>query len=1775
MSELSQPECVRIPWRRPWRGDDFDPCFRVLVIDQAVPFAVAAASAAILLATVSRWYFCRSAESIWRRAGRPGQPSLLNDISRQSWFRGYGAIVSDAANRTDTDDPSGYSSASERRSSSGSSSNLSPSSPSESPPPQTRPPLSIRDMVLVVSSTTQLILAGMVYTGHARGEVSGYETGLWLWALALCMYLFCRRSSHAPSPSPHLRLVYLAGFAIDAIKARTALLAYSRDEIGLPVVPLLMAGLATVLFLFSFTQQRRRHGLPRNAPPGASGTYPPAPELTASIAQLLFFSWVDPMIMLGYRRSLEPKDVYDLTPDDHSERICARWRAECRQYVRRHGRDHRSLTRRLFWFFRYRLAVQCIWTLAHTVAIFASPFLLRHILAYMEDPTIYTREHAFWYVAGLLAGGTLGTVCQSQALWIGRKIGLQIKAIVIGEVYAKSLRRRDAATGDTKDGMVQEGAEVDASSGPGESGGSSMGKITNLMAVDAHKVSEVSAYLHLLYQLPAEIVITVLMLYQLLGVASLGGVGAIVFLVPIQWRLVSIWGVYQSQLMKASDRRMGLMNEILQGVRIIKFFAWEPQFEQQVAGIRGGELGVLRKRYLVFSYSIVLFFMAPVFVTLTTFTVYTKVMGMQLTASVAFTALALFKTLRGPMDQLPDFFSYCLQAKVSVGRVSKFLAEEETPKYALSRLSQQPHDAYIDDSEDLTYADVVSATKIGFANASFSWSSSATGAGDGQRASVASGVLPAEPTTGTETEPLLSGLTAASANVENTQISHSGATATPRPISDGFELRDLTVNFPVGKLSIIAGPCASGKTSMLMALLGEMRLIGGRVMIPGAAFDAQTAFGENSQDVFALHNSVAYVAQQAWLLNDTIRGNITFGLPYNEARYREVVHMCALSRDLETFDAGDMTEVGERGVSLSGGQKQRICLARAVYSPARHILMDDCLSAVDAHTAKHLYEACLMSPYMLDRTRILVTHAVGLTIRGAAMVVVMQDGQIAASGTPAEVLQSGKLSEETLRESTDDDQDHKRPNKALEAVAADETRAASNGSPETTISTRFDDMEPGKNSDSPSSSEQAQGTSNDNTQRGRLTTDEAWSRGHVQWRVYIKYIRASGGVLMWSVLALLFLVGQGLQVAQDWWLREWAASYSRPAMVGNVQTELGHAVALLPAAPADAASPLSRSLQVFGDSDPGSWRTHVATAGGRVDLAYFIGVYVAIALACVVIILGRSLVQFWCSLKASKALHEQLLHTVLRAPVRFFDTTPVGRLINRFSKDMETIDQNLSSSLAIFVTELTASLAILVVISVITPTFTLGAIAIAAIYWVIGTLYLSTSREIKRFESVTKSPIYTQFGETLNGVSTIRAYGQETRFKKTNYAKVDDNLRPFIAMWSCNRWLSIRVDLAGALVSFMAGLLALAATGRMDAGLAGLSLSYALNFTEHILWVVRFYSVNEMNLNSVERVVEYLDVPPEAPVSMPANAPPANWPSNGQISVENLVLRYADNLPAVIRGMSFEVKPREKVGIVGRTGSGKTTLTLAMLRIMEASGGRIIVDGVDISQIGVGDLRSRLTIIPQDPVLFTGSIRTNLDPFNKHGDDELWLALRRAHLLGSSDDGALQSSASTISDAASHDASSAKAAGSKPAGTAVSGRAISGLGMAVMENGSNFSQGQRQLIALARALVKHTQVIILDEATASVDFDTDAKIQATIRTEFAESTLLCIAHRLRTIADYDRVLVLDQGTVAEYDTPYNLLNKSDGLFRQMCVRSGEYDHLFSAAERKHHRAERE
>jgi ABC-type multidrug transport system fused ATPase/permease subunit len=511
--------------------------------------------------------------------------------------------------------------------------------------------------------------------------------------------------------------------------------------------------------------------------------------------------------------------------------------------------------------------------------------------------------------------------------------------------------------------------------------------------------------------------------------------------------------------------------------------------------------------------------------------------------------------------------------------------------------------------------------------------------------------------------------------------------------------------------------------------------------------------------------------------------------------------------------------------------------------------------------------------------------------------------------------------------------------------------------------------------------------------------------------------------------------------------------------------------------------------------------------------------------------------------------------------MRFFDTTPVGRILNRFGKDITTIDLQISRSASFLIECTTGIAASIIIISAITPQFLIVAFGISGVYFLIGTYYLRISRELKRLNSVSRSPIYSHFTESLTGVTTIRAYGVQEEFMVTVYRKIDAYIAPFYFLWMSNRWLYARIEFTGAFVILFTGIFLIINISTIDAGMAGISLFYARSFLENIYWFIRQYTQVEMNLNSVERVQEYLEIDQEPPSVIEGHRPPAAWPTTASIEIEDLVIRYAPELDPVLHGISFKTKPHEKVGIVGRTGSGKSTMALSFFRFLEPSSGSISIDGIDITKIGIQDLRSRMTIIPQDAILFSGTIRTNLDPFNEHSDEELWESLDRAHLTRPSQrlkkDSPVSSSSNTVNGEEGHSVSS-----------------ITRLEQKVSDGGNNFSQGQRQLLCLARALLKNSKLIIMDEATASVDFETDSKIQDTIRQEFTNSALLTIAHRLHTIIDYDRVLVLEQGKVIEFDTPYNLI-QANSVFRSMCEKSGEFDVLNKMATASHKQKQQE
>ncbi|KAI0904579.1 multidrug resistance-associated protein [Ustulina deusta] len=1423
----------------------------------------------------------------------------------------------------------------------------------------------------------------------------------------------------------------------------------------------------------------------------------PSREPLASVFSLATFSWVDPILWQGYKEPLEMDKVWNLIPRDKAAVVLAHYRQI---------KKTTSLALHLAKYFKGMLVAQCLWAIFSGFLAFAPTLLLRAILQYVETPHMAPRNVLWLLVILLPVTDILRSVADNQALWIGRKICIRIRAIIIGEIYAKALRRKAASgahtvlgetdkdgTKDTKlqrlksffglrkkekkNNQENDAATKDATKGNDEQ--ANLGTIINLMSVDSFKISECTSYLHfLLASAPTMLFVSIALLWQVMGLSAIPGLIVMALLLPINIFLAKGFNYTQKKIMAATDKRIHTTNEILQNIRIIKYFAWEDRFGAIVDDKRRTELRALRNRYMVWALAVAIWNTVPILITFFSFLMYTKIERKPLYPSIAFTAISLFLLLRIPLDQLGDMLAHVQEAKVSVDRVEEFLMEDETEKYL--QLGQDN-------------VDQEGRKLIGFRDATFIWGSKDAVGPDG---------------------------------------------------SVAFRLLDLNIDFKIGKLNIIGGPTGSGKTSMLMALLGEMTLTKGNVYLPG---------GRSREDIrpdpaTGLADTCAYVAQTAWLVNANIKENILFSSVYDEKRYREVLVACALERDLEILDNGDETLVGENGITLSGGQKQRISLARAVYSNSQHLLLDDCLSAVDSHTAKWIFSNCINGPLMKGRTCILVTHNTTLCVPLSDYVVLLDNGRIAAQGPSLEIIESGKLGEEMRNKSRPSSQQASRlPSRAPSSVG------------EESGDTLINDGDENANGKAiPKKSTQKQDA---------MLEDKA--TGAVKWSVMKLYLSAMGRWWFWAIAVAVFTTQQLSGVASNIWIKVWANQYiSGTEEVSRIQFSI--------ASQNSATASVSRSY--FASIAQYAKGTTMSMFGPppdysisdvpEVNVDYYLIILALIGLSGALLALIRDLWLFYGSLTASWKLHNRLMTAVSRAKFKFFDVTPLGQLMNRFSKDLEAVDQEVAG-VAIGVMTCAMGIVITVVlIAAITPGFLVAALFITGLFVFVAMFYLRASRDLKRLESVNRSPLFQQFGETLSGVTTIRAYGDERRFIRDNLARINKQSRPFIFLWGANRWLSFRTDVLGDLVAFFAGVFVIIGIGKIDPGSAGLSLSYAIGFSENILWLIRLYAMNEQNMNSVERVKEYLDVEQEPAAINEQNRPPNNWPTRGSVEFIGYSTRYRRELDPVLKEVTFKIEPREKVGIVGRTGAGKSSLTLAIFRALEAETGKILIDGVDIGLIGLKDLRQAITIVPQDPTLFAGSIRTNLDPFDLYTDDEVFSALRKVHLIGTSEANAVPATHATqtiLAEEPSGTDGGDEIATVASTPSATNKNIFLDLSSPVAESGSNLSQGQRQLLCLARAMLKAPKVLVMDEATASIDYNTDSKIQETIRE--LNTTIITIAHRLATIVDYDKVLVLDHGAVVEYDHPHELLKKKTGTFRSMCEMSGDFDSLQKTAKK--------
>lgn len=852
-------------------------------------------------------------------------------------------------------------------------------------------------------------------------------------------------------------------------------------------------------------------------------------------------------------------------------------------------------------------------------------------------------------------------------------------------------------------------------------------------------------------------------------------------------------------------------------------------------------------------------------------------------------------------------------------------------------------------------------------------------------------------------------------------------------------LEDLSFEVKKGELAAIVGTVGSGKSSLLASVLGELRKISGKVRVCG---------------------TTAYVAQTSWIQNATIQENIMLGSPMDSERYKNVIKVCSLEKDLEILEHGDQTEIGERGINLSGGQKQRIQLARAVYQDCDIYLLDDIFSAVDAHTGAEIFKECV-GGVLKDKTVLLVTHQIDF-LRNADLILVMTDGKIVQSGKYEELLQhdmdfsalvaAHDTSMELVEASTTVPPTN--DTKAPESPHREVPNSPRNGGVQSELTTEQGESMPGTSKAS-----------------SKLIEDEERETGRVSLNVYKQYCIEAYGWWGITTVILTSIFWQLSQMSTDYWLA--------------YETSNSHS--FVP--------------------------------------SLFIGVYSGIAAASCAFLAVRSLLVAFLGLKTAQSFFNQILDSILHAPMSFFDTTPSGRVLSRASSDQANIDVLIPLFLSVTIVMILSLLSALVILCQYTwPTIFIIIPLVWLNIWYQG-YYIASSRELTRLEQITKAPIIHHFSETISGATTIRSFRKQDNFIVGNLDRVNSNLRMNFHNNASNEWLGFRLEMFGSfLLCISAVFLILLPSSIIQPEYVGMALSYGLPLNAVLYYTVYLGSFLENKMVSVERIKQFINIPSEAAWTKPGSLAPRDWPNRGEIEIKDLQVRYRHNTPLVLKGISLSINGGEKIGVVGRTGCGKSTLIQVFFRLVEPCYGTILVDGVNICNLGLNQLRSSFGIIPQEPVLFEGTVRSNIDPLGLYSDDEIWKSLERCQLKD--------------------------VVSSKP----------EKLDSSVVDSGDNWSVGQRQLLCLGRVMLKRSQILFMDEATASVDSQTDAVIQRIIRQDFSACTIITIAHRIPTVIDCDRVLVIDNGLAEEFDNPSKLLERPSlfgALVQEYATRSYE------------------
>ncbi|KAI9321346.1 ABC transporter type 1, transmembrane domain-containing protein [Dichotomocladium elegans] len=1262
------------------------------------------------------------------------------------------------------------------------------------------------------------------------------------------------------------------------------------------------------------------------------------------------------------------------------------WALPFRQRAQENYRHFRTFLRsnnlvmRIYRANRKSIHLQFITANAAVIFHYANPFFLYKLLSYMENPEKHPPQAGYLFCGAIFLCNIISTLVASQTLLWGRRWHVTMNNMLNSEIYAHTLRQ-------TTNSAFK--AENDAHEDMDEC---TQSKQASLMSHDTERLAELASYLHIFYTCPLEIIADLAFLYYILGNAFLAGLIVMVVTLPsthyINRKLVKV----QKQLTEAKTWRIRLIKELLESIRVTKYMAWERKWEQIIMNARDDELVKLIKLYTRNTILSLIWFATPVFVTTISFAWYTLVEHKRLDPRqvTAFVSIVLFGMLRDPLNVMPQAVMAYNDAKVSLAHINTFLNSGE------KRDSDSDSSNFCDDHSQRPYAEQL---KTGFTAGIFQWTTTPPQSDDRESDS-----------------------------------------ATP---SIPFSLHLPNLDFPPGRLSIITGPRKSGKSSLLCALLGEMPSVSGIAYLPSRFLTPLTSCIRDEINASTFVYRVAYVPQTPWIQSGTVRENILFFEPWDDGRYRALLHHCDLLKDLSLLENGDLTLIGDGGTFITESLKQKISLARAVYSRAKTLLVDDIFTIFDRHTAAYLYDKCICGELMQSRTMILVTTDLGAWIRDARLLVRMDGGKISAIE-----------SEEGISD----------------WIEANQMRADGSNSHNVVNDDRIDalfEIENAFGDDGVFDEASVMRESIRNTEDGMA------NEGKVRDLAYATYFAACGGWRFWLAATAFTVLARTCTISESYWLKE-------------------------------------RSPFLFW-----VWSTEDEQQRQRWTTKHYIAVYLGLCLITVMFNFIRTVIQYRGSMRGSNRLFLALLKSVCRAPVQFFENTSSGQIMSRFSKDIETVDTSIGWHVNFLLQTVFGVLGVVISIGIILPEVYIAFLVAGLCYYYIGVVYIRTSRELKKLNATSRLPIYSLYTDTLTGLATIRAFGEQRAMMRKMFQLLDENMRAFYTLWTTNRWLFVRVELVGAILSLFIGVLLI--HKGTDAGLAGIALTFAASLLEYIYWLMRQSTTVDMHFESIERINEYVGMACEPPGIVEGSRPPA--------AVRDLTVAQDEEI--VLKHVSFNVLPGEKVALVGRAGAEKNAIVGSLFQFAETRGS-IKIDGVNIAWIGVEDLRSRLTYIAKDGIVSNGTIRSNLDPFGEYDEYELWQVLHRVGL--------------------------AALGGASSQGQPMPNSIVHDLDM----DSSALTVGQRQLLCIARALLRDcTRLVVFEEAQLTPD--EEGLVHAVVQEEFAESTMLVILNRLESVTRYDRVMVFDQGALVEYDSPAELIDRDESLLRSLMERAGILD----------------